>query len=116
MTVTAVPSIWITFFFIAIIYGPYEIIFNQNKHFMKKIAGIVLWAIFVSTSAPLASAQTFSADLVVVNANIHTMSSKHPTATSLAVVGNRIVAVGTDADIKSMIGASTKVIDAKGRL
>ena len=83
---------------------------------MKKIAAILLCAIFGSSAAPLASGQSAGADLVIVNANIHTMNSKQPTATSLAVVANRIVAVGSDADIKPMVGAGTKVIDAKGRL
>ena len=62
------------------------------------------------------SAQNGSADLVVVNANVHTMSKIRRAARSIAVVGNRIVAIGSDADTKSMIGPGTKVIDAGGKL
>src|SRR4029079_7149689 len=83
---------------------------------MKKIAVIVLCVVLVSFATPLASAQKFEADLVVVNANIHTMSTKQPAASSIAVVGNRIVALGSDADTKSMIGPGTRVIDAKVKL
>jgi predicted amidohydrolase YtcJ len=59
--------------------------------------------------------QSLKADLVITNANIHTMSSK-ARASSIAVIGNKIVAVGSDADTKSLIGPKTKVIDAKGKL
>jgi predicted amidohydrolase YtcJ len=62
------------------------------------------------------SGQTFSADLVIVNANIHTMNSSQKQASSIAVLGNKIIAVGTDSDTKAMIGPKTRVIDAKGKL
>jgi predicted amidohydrolase YtcJ len=55
-------------------------------------------------------------DLVVINANVRTMAAAKPSATSIVVVENRIVAVGSDADIKSMIGPQTRVIDARGKL
>lgn len=62
------------------------------------------------------SAQSLTADLVITNANVHTIDSKRPTARSIAVLGDRIIAVGSDADTKGFIGPRTKVIDAKGRL
>jgi len=75
------------------------------------IAAVVLAIGMVSVDA-----QNFSADLVIVNANIHTMSTAQKDARSIAVVGNKIVAIGSDADTKSLIGPKTRVIDAKGRL
>lgn len=60
-------------------------------------------------------AQT-SASLVITNANIHTIDQKRPTAQSIAVIGDRIVAIGSDADTKPLIGPGTKVIDARGKL
>lgn len=60
-------------------------------------------------------AQRVTADLVVTNANVRTMSSR-TSASSIAVLGNKIVAVGSDADTKSLIGPKTRVIDAKGKL
>src|SRR5215203_5457870 len=72
----------------------------------------VALGLFVSTG----SSQTGSADLVFTNANDHTMNAAQPTGRSIAVVGNRMVAVGSDADIKSMIGPRTKVMDAGGKL
>ena len=62
------------------------------------------------------SAQTTTADLVVFNANVHTMSTAQKKATSIAVLGNKIIAIGSDASTKSLIGPKTRVIDAKGKL
>ena len=61
-------------------------------------------------------AQNLNADLVVVNANIHTMNAAQPTAEAFAVIGSRIVAVGANRGIKNLIGAKTKIIDAGGKL
>lgn len=60
-------------------------------------------------------AQSFNADLVVTNANIRTMDAKRTVARSVAVLNGRIVAVGSEADTKPLIGSKTRVIDAKGR-
>src|SRR5215204_1022222 len=62
------------------------------------------------------SGQNFAADLVIVNANVHTMNAAQKEARSIAVLGNKIIAVGSDADTKPLIGSRTRVIDAKGRL
>jgi hypothetical protein len=56
------------------------------------------------------------ADLVLLNARIFTCFMHKPWASAMAVVGERIAAVGTDADIRSMIGRKTTVLDAGGRL
>ncbi|MGI8812189.1 MAG: amidohydrolase [Pyrinomonadaceae bacterium] len=78
-----------------------------------KILSIVLLTIILSFNA---FAQKAAADLVLTNGNVHTMGGAIPIARSIAVVGDRIVAVGTDAEIKSYIGSGTKVIDAGGKL
>ena len=57
-----------------------------------------------------------AADLVVVNANVWTVDTTHPTAQAVAVIADRITAVGTSAEIEAWRGAATKVIDAKGKL
>ena len=56
------------------------------------------------------------ADLVIVNANVHTMDQVNPSAQALAILGNRIVAIGSDKDIKQLVGPRTRVIDAKKQL
>jgi predicted amidohydrolase YtcJ len=55
-------------------------------------------------------------DIVIINANIHTMDQSRPIAQAVAVVGNRIVAVGSSNEIKKLAGPQTRVIDAKGQL
>ncbi|HEV7644162.1 MAG TPA: amidohydrolase [Pyrinomonadaceae bacterium] len=60
--------------------------------------------------------QKLSADLIIVNANIQTMDPIVPKAQAIAVMGNRIVAVGTNAEINALADARTKVIDAGGKL
>jgi len=61
-------------------------------------------------------AQSFTADLVITNANVRTMNSAQKQARSIAVLGDKIVAIGSDADTRSLIGARTRVIDAKGKV
>jgi predicted amidohydrolase YtcJ len=65
---------------------------------------------------PQSDAQQFEADLVIIDANIHTMDSQRPGAEAVAVYGARIIAVGSNADIKRLAGDHTRVIDAKGAL
>ena len=62
------------------------------------------------------SAQKLTADLVIVNANVHTMDKDRPAARAIAVLGNKIVAIGTNAEINALVDAHTKVIDAGGKL
>jgi predicted amidohydrolase YtcJ len=55
-------------------------------------------------------------DLVLLNGRIWTGSENGPAeAQAVAVAGNRIVAVGNDADIRKLMGSSTRVIDLDGR-
>lgn len=55
-------------------------------------------------------------DTVLVHARIYTVNSKQPWADALAINDGHIIAVGTDKQIQSLAGSSTKTIDAKGRL
>lgn len=69
---------------------------------------------FLLLLASIASAKP-SADLIVANAKIWTVDPSMPQAQAVAVIGDRIVAVGTSAEIEEWRGAQTKVIDAKGK-
>ena len=55
-------------------------------------------------------------DLVIVNAEIHTMDPNQPLAEAVAIHSNRIVAVGTSKEIRKMASPGTRVIDAGKRL
>jgi predicted amidohydrolase YtcJ len=77
---------------------------------------IILVAAFVLLfAAGTVFAQIPAADMVVTNANIHTVNAAQPVARSIAIIGGKIVAVGSDADTKAFIGPRTKVIDAGGK-
>jgi hypothetical protein len=67
----------------------------------------------ITLAAPPAGAQ--DADLIVRNARIWTGDSARPAAQALAVRGERLIAVGTNADVERRRGAATRVIDAGGR-
>ena len=54
------------------------------------------------------------ADLAVVNARVHTIDPAAPRAEALVVDGPAISAVGTDDEIRELVGAETRVIDARG--
>ncbi len=55
------------------------------------------------------------ADLVLRNGNIATVDERYGEVQALAVRGDRILAVGTDAEIDRYIGSQTNVIDLAGR-
>src|SRR6267142_831052 len=57
-----------------------------------------------------------SATLIITNAAVYTVDKQHPKADAVAVIGDRIVAVGSRADIDLWRGPQTKVIDAGGKL
>ncbi len=56
------------------------------------------------------------ADLVLMNGKIVTVDDAIPEAQALAVSGDRIVAVGSNEEIKPYITQKTEVIDLKGKL
>jgi|TARA_R110000764_G_scaffold177632_2_gene263763 predicted amidohydrolase YtcJ len=53
--------------------------------------------------------------IVFLNASVLTMDPDAPRATAVAVGGDRIVAVGSDAEIDALAGPDTRRIDAGGR-
>ena len=81
---------------------------------MKKL--IELFACIAILFTVLVNAQNLTADLIVVNAKVHTMDAGRPNAEAFAVMGNKIVAVGTNNEIKKLANAQTKTIDARGKV
>jgi len=55
------------------------------------------------------------ADLVLTNGNVITVDAETPTAEAVATMGDRIVAVGSSAEIAAYIGDDTEVIDLDGQ-
>jgi predicted amidohydrolase YtcJ len=54
------------------------------------------------------------ADLIIKSAHVYTMDGARPLAESVAVMDNRILAVGSDDELNSLAGPGTKVIDGAG--
>ena len=67
--------------------------------------------------ASMAAAQTKpAADLILTHAKVWTVDKSRPTAEAVAVLGERIVAAGTSAEVAAWQGPATRVIDAGGKL
>jgi predicted amidohydrolase YtcJ len=79
-----------------------------------KIRTFAILAACVAAAAALA-AQQAPADLVLTNGKIITVDDKFSIAQAVAVRGERIVAVGTTADINRLAGPNTRRIDLRGR-
>ena len=56
-----------------------------------------------------------NADLVLLNGAIHTMDRRMPRASAVAVAGDRIVAVGADADMRRLLAPGGEIVDLGGR-
>ncbi|MGH3472471.1 MAG: amidohydrolase [Nocardioidaceae bacterium] len=54
-------------------------------------------------------------DVIIHQADVRTMDPRNPRAQAVAVTGDRITAVGRDADILGLGGPSTRTVDAAGR-
>jgi len=63
-----------------------------------------------------AQKKTHSADTVVLHGKIYTLNPEQPWAEALAISGDRIVRVGSDADMATLQSKDTRIIDANGRL
>ena len=79
---------------------------------MNKTATSVL--LLVVLTLPLAAAQ--HADRIFVNGNIWTEDDAHPRAQALAVSGDKLLAVGSNAAIRALASPDTAIVDLHGRL
>jgi predicted amidohydrolase YtcJ len=87
-------------------------------------------AIAVTVSAQAAAAQAptaqapaaqalateVPADLALLHGRIHTEDARRSVAQAIAVRGNTIIAVGTDAEVAALIGPQTRIVDLQGRV
>jgi predicted amidohydrolase YtcJ len=56
------------------------------------------------------------ADLVLTGGAVYTLDAARSWAQAVAVCGGRIVAVGTDADMRPFVGPGTEVVSLRGRM
>ena len=76
----------------------------------------ILSAAFAATLAGSSALAQQRADLILVNGDVVTVDSTKPHAQAIAVRGDRILAVGTNAEVERLAGKATKRIDLAGRL
>ena len=77
-----------------------------------KDAIVVAFVAFVASATPV-RAQT--PDMLLVNGKIVTVDDRFTIAQALAISGDRILKVGTTAEIQALKGPQTRVIDLAGR-
>ncbi len=86
-----------------------SIVMNLKPRFLAPVLGILL----VSTSS--AQQQVAPATLVLNNGRVVTADDARPVAEAIAVNGDTIVALGTNAEIGRYIGPATQVINLAGQ-
>jgi predicted amidohydrolase YtcJ len=77
------------------------------KRYILIFVALLAGGLLTSAQAP--------ADLILVNGKIWTVNPAQPEAEAAACRDGRILAVGTSAEIRKYAGASTQIIDLKGR-
>jgi predicted amidohydrolase YtcJ len=73
------------------------------------------FAILLISGASVVGQSQPAADLIIRNARVWTVDRSQPEADAVAVLGDRIVAVGSNEQIASWQGPNTRVVDAGGK-
>jgi predicted amidohydrolase YtcJ len=77
---------------------------------------VLILSIQLLTTIAAGVQSTPAADLIISHATVWTVDAARPEAQAVAILRDRIVAVGTDAEVSTWRGPQTKVVDAAGRL
>jgi predicted amidohydrolase YtcJ len=83
----------------------------MKPHTFFRCATFTLLAL-VCAHAPAAA----PVDLILHHGKVWTVEAKQPVAEAVAVAGNKIVKVGSNAEVLALRGANTRAIDLDGRL
>jgi predicted amidohydrolase YtcJ len=89
--------------------------FVQTLDLRRIIVGALLIGVIAVVSGCAAEPEV-AADLVLRNGKVVTVDPAVPDGEAIAVQGDKILAVGSDADIAQYIGSGTQVIDLEGQL
>jgi predicted amidohydrolase YtcJ len=74
-----------------------------------------LLCVVISSSPGIRADEPFAADLVIRNAKVITVDRDSRIAEAVAIRGDRVLAVGSNAEIARLTGPATRVIDAGGK-
>ena len=83
---------------------------RSKFHHLNPVACVLIAVVFAGCAA-----QPQSADLLLHNGSVWTGQADAEPASAIAVSGNKIMRVGSDQDLSSLIGPGTEVIDLAGR-
>ncbi|HJR63660.1 MAG TPA: amidohydrolase [Gemmatimonadaceae bacterium] len=81
-----------------------------------RLAIVSALGIGLASGCSKAPAAGEAADLALVGGHVVTVDSARPEAQAVAIRGDRILAVGTDEEIRGYVGSETEVIELDGRL
>jgi predicted amidohydrolase YtcJ len=82
---------------------------------MKKVKILIVSIVLLLAMACNTKTSSY-ADAVLFNGKIWTGESDSSTVQAIAIKGNKIMAIGTDEEIKKLIGDSTRTTDLQGKL
>lgn len=86
----------------------------QRFHFLR-LTTVFAAVLVCGRTLPAQDAHPRTADLLLIHGHVLTEDAKDSVAQAVAIIGNRIVAVGADAEIMPLAGPRTRVIDLHGR-
>ena len=75
----------------------------------------IILAILLCCPVLLVAQSKPTAELIIHNAKIWTVDPAHSEAEAVAVIGDRIAAVGTNQEIEAWRGPNTRIVDAGGK-
>jgi predicted amidohydrolase YtcJ len=78
------------------------------------VTKLVLAGLLVASAAP-PPAETVTANLVLRGGSVFVAKGR-PRATAIGIAGERVMAVGTDAEAAGWIGPKTRIVELRGRL
>src|SRR4051794_19688333 len=88
----------------------------MGRSAMKPRRMAALFFVLALACLPARTQTKPAADLIITNAKIWTVDKIRPNAEAMAVLGERIVAVGSATEVDAWHGPQTKVFDAQGKL
>ena len=77
---------------------------------------LIVLLVSIPMTLPVHADNSVTPDTIIINATVRTMDPARPSAEAVAILGNRIVAIGTSGEISKLAGPNTRIIDAKKRL
>jgi predicted amidohydrolase YtcJ len=84
------------------------------RFFIIQTIAFIILPLLIFALPSVAGAQR--ADTIVHHAKIYTVNAQQPWAEAVAIQGDKIVAVGSEAEVEKLRKPNTKMIDAGGRL